>query len=304
MNPTIPTPRLPAPDHRPASSVLRLPATCHPPPATQLSFTFRFTNSSQFHTFAPYHLHSSAPSACVALAKQASRPSRELSVHRPPTTDYRPPSSGLRPFPPVHGLPTFPPSHLLTLRTSRRAAFSLTEVVIALGIFAVSMVGVLALFPVASTTGRESSEETQAAIIAQTVLSDLRSSAANLGRTNAWLVSGKNTFVDLIRNIRLTEATNVAIAYDIKRRDRADSAGGDPLIGPPLALKALQSVSTTEYNNGVSNIPNVTYLSLLTIQPVAQLPGVAQATLEVSTPATARLTNRRVFYFSTLVHGP
>lgn len=166
------------------------------------------------------------------------------------------------------------------------------------------MVGILALFPVASSTGRESSEETQAAVIAQTVLSDLRISAGSIGRTNAWLVTGKNTFGDLLRNVRLTEPTNVAIAYDIKRRDRADSGGGDPLIGPPLALKAIQQVSNPEYTNGVSNIPSATYLSLLSLQPVSRLPGLAQATLEVSTPASARLSNRRVFYFSTLIQGP
>ena len=47
------------------------------------------------------------------------------------------------------------------------------------------MVGVLALFPVASSTGRESSEETQAAILAQTIYDDLKSSAEARGFTNA-----------------------------------------------------------------------------------------------------------------------
>jgi len=185
-------------------------------------------------------------------------------------------------------------------------AFSLTEVVIALGIFAVSMVGVLALFPVASATSRESSEETQAAILAQTVFTDLRSSAAGRGATNAWLVSGKNTFGDFVSPIRLSVTADVAIAYDIKRRDWADSAagGGTPLIGPPLALKALQAVSSNEYRAGVANLSNVTYLTQLRLEPVAGVPNLALATVEVSTPAAVGQTNRRAFQFSTLVFGP
>ena len=223
------------------------------------------------------------------------------------------PSSALRPPSSVHGLPTFPPSHLSTLNPLspncyflspvklNAAAFSLTEVVIALGIFAVSMVGVLALFPVASSTGRESSEETQAAILAQTTIGDLRSSASSLGRASGWLVSGPNTFGQLIRNINLDEPNDYAIAYDIVLRDFANSGGGAPQVGPPIGLKALTNVSN--YSNAVT-IPGAIYLSLTRVRPVTTVPGLAAVTVEVSTPANVTLTNRRVYSFSTLITGP
>ena len=180
-------------------------------------------------------------------------------------------------------------------------AFSLTEVVIALGIFAVSMVGILALFPVASSAGRESSEETQAAILAQTVMGDLRASAAALGQTNAWMVRGTDTFSQFIKAINLNTSSDHAVAYNIKLRNWADSGGGAPQIGPPIGLKAFTNVSN--YTNAVTT-PGAIYLSLTRVRPVPNMSGLALVTVEVSTPANVTLTNRRVYTFSSLIHGP
>ena len=164
------------------------------------------------------------------------------------------------------------------------------------------MVGVLALFPVASSAGRESSEETQAAIIAQTVMGDLRASAGALGQTNGWMVVGPNTFGQLLTNrINLNQSSDTAIAYDITLRNLANSGGGAPQIGPPIGLKALTSVSN--YTNAVT-VPGAVYLSLTRVRPVGTTPGLAAVTVEVSTPANVALTNRRVYSFSSLVTGP
>lgn len=228
---------------------------------------------------------------------------------RMPDTRNLPHSGGPRsaaasvPRPPAsaRSLSTFIPSHFSTLRAPRGAGFSLTEVVIALGIFAVSMVGILALFPVASSAGRESSEETQAAIIAQTVLGDLRASAGALGQTNGWMVVGPNTFGQLTNGINLNQASDIAIAYDITLRNLTNSGGGAPQIGPPIGLKALTLVQN--YSNAVT-VPGAIYLSLARIRPLATLPGLAAVSVEVSTPANVALTNRRVYSFSTLVTGP
>jgi hypothetical protein len=54
------------------------------------------------------------------------------------------------------------------------SAFSLTEVVIAMGVAAVAFTSIIALFPLGLNMSKESYEETQAALLAQTILSDLR----------------------------------------------------------------------------------------------------------------------------------
>jgi type II secretory pathway pseudopilin PulG len=55
----------------------------------------------------------------------------------------------------------------------RKAAFSLLEVVIALGVITVGIVGVLAVFPTALQTGHSAQNETRAAHIAQSVFGSL-----------------------------------------------------------------------------------------------------------------------------------
>lgn len=53
-------------------------------------------------------------------------------------------------------------------------AFSLIEIVLALGVISVAMVGIMGLFPVALRSAVESQRETRATLIAQQVFSDLR----------------------------------------------------------------------------------------------------------------------------------
>src|SRR5947208_15187450 len=58
-------------------------------------------------------------------------------------------------------------------RRARTHSFSLLEVVIALGVITVGIVGVLAVFPTALQTGHSAQDETRAAHIAQSVFGSL-----------------------------------------------------------------------------------------------------------------------------------
>jgi len=64
-------------------------------------------------------------------------------------------------------------------RKARTHSFSLLEVVIALGVIAVGIVGVLAVFPTALQTGRSAQDETRAAHIAQSVFGSLVAGATS-----------------------------------------------------------------------------------------------------------------------------
>jgi len=61
----------------------------------------------------------------------------------------------------------------------RTRSFSLLEVVIALGVITVGVVGVLAVFPVALQTGHSAQDETRAAHIAQSVFGSLVAQAVS-----------------------------------------------------------------------------------------------------------------------------
>jgi Tfp pilus assembly protein PilV len=63
--------------------------------------------------------------------------------------------------------------------TFRMAAFSLLEVVIALGVITVGIVGILAVIPTALQTGHSAQNETRAAHIAQSVVGSLVAQASS-----------------------------------------------------------------------------------------------------------------------------
>jgi hypothetical protein len=164
------------------------------------------------------------------------------------------------------------------------------------------MVGVLALFPVASATSRESSEETQAAILAQTILDDAVDAANRRGMSNSFVISGPNT-VQTSTWTPLSLNTNVVriVGYDIVKRS-GDPLMGVGMMGDPIALKAKKRVLVAaDYTNGV---PDVAYLARIEVIPSSSLPGLSQINVQVEAPANLRSANRRTYFFSTLVHGP
>ena len=216
-----------------------------------------------------------------------------VNVNEKPPSASRPSSSPL-------------PLNLNLPRAPRGAAFSLTEVVIALGIFAVSMVGVIALFPVASSAGRESSEETQAAILAQTIFSDLRSSTQAKGKSAGWIVRGPNTFSlsQWIFPVSLTAGSSNYVAYNLLPRENSSGPDGTGMIGQPICLKAInQNLSATAFASAIT-VSNAIFAAEIAVNPVPGLTGLAQVNVSVQTPANVVLTNRRSYVFQSLLYAP
>lgn len=232
--------------------------------------------------------------------------------HRPPTPDLRLSAAPHLPSPisvrvsgrlapACRGYGDLPSSVRLNA-----PAFSLTEVVIALGIFAVSMVGILALFPVASSAGRESSEETQAAILAQTIFSDLRSSAEAKGKAAAWIVRGPNTFnaSQWIRPVSLVTPNTNHVAYDLIPRVNSSGPDGTGMIGQPIALKAInQPLSASQYAQPIT-APGAIFAAQIAIVPVPNRTGLAEVRVTVEAPASVVQANRRSYVFQSLLYAP
>jgi type II secretory pathway pseudopilin PulG len=66
---------------------------------------------------------------------------------------------------------------ILSGPTGGKRGFSLAEVVVALGVITIGVIGVLAVFPTSLQTGRSAQEETRATHIAQSVFGSLVASA-------------------------------------------------------------------------------------------------------------------------------
>ena len=90
-------------------------------------------------------------------------------------------------------------------RRARTLSFSLLEVVIALGVIAVGIVGVLAVFPTALQTGHSAQDETRAAHIAQSVFGSLVAGATS--RFNALPLPPTPLSIDLTASSAPTSPT-------------------------------------------------------------------------------------------------
>lgn len=173
-------------------------------------------------------------------------------------------------------------------------AFSLTEVVVALGVATVAIVSILALFPVGFDTVRESEGETQAAILARTVASDLASSirATNQGFSNAVLVAGRDlTNSATWKLVNLSQAGTNWVGY---KKEIQSGTGG--MIGNPYCLRPATDLGA---NPPTGPVNTMDVLGGLAVSPQGALGSVVTFTVEY--PASVPQTNRMRSVFTWMV---
>ncbi len=166
-------------------------------------------------------------------------------------------------------------------RDARRRvqAFSLIEVVLALGVVSFSVVAMVGLFPVGYKNALESRQETSAAFIAQQISGDLRSSPF----TNASvLYRGTDGKLAVLSSFSLTGA------------------------GTHVFACGVQNNILRELGSGVYDAPCATadtaFLARIVIVPISS-GGLSRVEVEVSGPAAAASTNRSHFGFVTMMGG-
>ncbi|HEY5895103.1 MAG TPA: hypothetical protein VIT91_17930 [Chthoniobacterales bacterium] len=154
-------------------------------------------------------------------------------------------------------------------------AFTLIEISIAVGIFAVTIVAILALFPVALRSAEQSRTESIVTQIARTVLTDLRSGAFEKARI---ATSAVPDFLEY--NLAQAASTPVYLGYD----------EGGKVIGE------LAAASYAEPN------PAVVYVVKLESELVTTtVPLLSRVTVTVESPGAAPATARRKYPLTTLM---
>lgn len=178
--------------------------------------------------------------------------------------------------------------------------FSLTEVVVALGVSTVAIVSILGLFPVGFDTVRESAAETQAAVLARTIANDLQAGVRERGFGNSIFVQGPNIMDSRdYGTINLRSSNTYVVAY---RSTNYDFGVGQY---QPWALQPLVSRGA----DAASRDPTNDVIAELVIAPVLGREGdatqsrLARASLKISSPASVGLSNRMVQEFRWLI-GP
>lgn len=165
--------------------------------------------------------------------------------------------------------------------TADRSAFSLVEIVIALGVVSFAIMGIVGLFPVAMRSAQESQNETRAAVIAQQIFSDLKSFSG----TNTFLVRGPSATNSayLITGINLAASNNYYLAYDIQGNGLSD------------VLNA--SLYTNSYT-----LSGAAYLASVQLSPDTPTNGICRIQATVETPAAAPSSRRQKYVFVSLLN--
>lgn len=196
------------------------------------------------------------------------------------------------------------------MKSSR--AFSLVEVVLALGVAAVAFTAIMGLFPLGLDMSRETHEETQAALIAQSIFGDLRDNFG--GGTN--LTNRRVLFtsqIDLSNGmtnfaIGTNAPTNVLYlgfgSYAISSTNTNEPSGTGALVLRPLVSVSASNTNPASaplwFRNGSNGLVAVARVVAVSSFRLANpnLPEITSLDIFVETPGTIGTSNRTQHGFS------
>ena len=160
-----------------------------------------------------------------------------------------------------------------------QGAFTLLEILIALGLFAFAAISLLVLFPVAQRSERESDAETRATLIASSIMEGLElPSPGGLVR----LEIGKKNSNPLWMELDPRNKTNQSIAYN-------------------SACEPLHPLNETDQLEPIPDHETAAVVTL-SITPKSSMPFLSTAQVEVAFPSSAPAANRTVHRFVRLLN--
>ncbi len=189
--------------------------------------------------------------------------------------------------------PTRPSSPATSHPESVPGGFSLVEVVIAIGIFAFVIVGIIGLFPAALRIRRESALDTRATMIAQQMMVGVDTALNFTNATGTVIPTGPTNGNPAVIYTNLTNVTRpVVVGY------QARSA---------MPYYLYQSNPASSWTNAGAADPEIVSSagshSIDTLVRIAadtnNLTNLARITIEVRSPAALALSNSRVVTFTT-----
>jgi uncharacterized protein (TIGR02598 family) len=185
------------------------------------------------------------------------------------------------------------------------SAFSLTEVVIAMGVAAVAFTSIIALFPLGLNMSKESYEATQAALIAQTIMADLNDALSTkdaLGNYAKLIQKGGDTFTFDTQNyttIALSGNTSSTFYLAYNETVRSNSTL-KPILIRPSDFSPTLPTWYTDGTNGAFAVVKVTRSPTFRLGPTSTN-NPQKIDVWVETPGKFRNTNRVQFLFTGVI---
>jgi type II secretory pathway pseudopilin PulG len=194
-----------------------------------------------------------------------------------------------------------------------QSAFSLTEVVIAMGVAAVAFTSIIALFPLGLNMSKESYEATQAALIAQTILADVTDQQT--GNTNLRTADVFNSRqIQITNNSDPARTSNNYILVPIDNPAQiqtvyipykpftgtSDTDTNNPSIMRPAGGQLNGTIPGwyTNGSNGCFALVKATFSPTLRYNRPDSYTGV-RLDISIETPGSANISNRTCFLYTT-----
>jgi type II secretory pathway pseudopilin PulG len=180
-----------------------------------------------------------------------------------------------------------------------QSAFSLTEVVIAMGVAAVAFTSIIALFPLGLSMSKESYETTQAAFITQSIMSQITDAQAGNTLTGFRRIiktannEPTNSSLETINVGTYLPSTNVYIAYT-----NYVNTNGE------VFWKPASTITAADWNSGKSNSTALVRVTLNRIFIGGKTYDIHGVEVQVDYPGNLALTNlaRKHEIFSRICH--
>ena len=195
-----------------------------------------------------------------------------------------------------------------------QSAFSLTEVVIAMGVAAVAFTSIIALFPLGLNMSKESYEATQAALIAQTILADVKDQQTGNGNqrtssapynTKLIQIANNSGPIDVLTNyatVRIDQLTPqiVYIAYKPFVGTGNDTDTNNPaMLRPSTGIYAAAAPNWySTGSNGATMLVKVTFSPTIRLGSATSTSAPQRVDVSVETPGSANITNRTCYLFT------
>ena len=188
------------------------------------------------------------------------------------------------------------------------SAFSLTEVVIAMGVAAVAFTSIIALFPLGLNMSKESYEATQAAVIAQSIMADL-SDQASAGTGKLIQKTGTNAMsaanYETIQLMAASGGTDryIYLAYD--QQIRTDSSNSPVMLRPCASSVSLNGPNEPTWFK--TNAPaGAIFLVKVSLKHSFRMSAAGTSNpqrvdVTIESPANAPATNRVQYVFSGVI---
>jgi uncharacterized protein (TIGR02598 family) len=207
------------------------------------------------------------------------------------------------------------PDSVGALRPWRESsAFSLTEVVIAMGVAAVAFTSIIALFPLGLNMSRESYEATQSALIAQTIFADLKDQQTGARNRRTTAPQDTRLFQISPNSDPMGVETNYAeiliatgtpqtayIAYKPNDGANNDTDPNNPLIMRPYKYSTNSDTADDWYKTGLNNafaLVKVTISPTLISDDQNGENSPRRIDMSIETPGSANVSNRTCYLFT------